>query len=199
MNKLDLKKTLFLSLILITVTPLPAFANVGVPMIFLTFPAMLTALLPIILIESVVIKKALNIPMKKALMSNGTANLVSTIGGFPLAWGLLFGLELLTTRGSCGPGFKTISSSIITAILESAWLCPWKEHMYWLIPVAFINCLIAAFFLSILIEYFIMRKMLKEYDKNAVKKVTYKANIVSYSMLVIFNIGYLIYNIAEKA
>jgi hypothetical protein len=197
-SKGNLGTILFIALLLVAATPLPALANAGVPMIFLTFPAMLLALLPIILIESLIIQKSLNIAYKKAIIPNGVANAVSTIAGFPLAWRLLLGLELLTTGGSCGPGFETVSNSIITAILESAWLCPWENQLYWLIPVAFINCLIVAFFISIFIEYFIMKKMLKDHKKDVIKKVTYKANIISYALLVIVNIGYLVYSIVEK-
>lgn len=197
-SKMKFRKILFLAMLLVAATPFPALANAGVPMIYLTYPAMLMALLPIILVESIVIQKSLNIAFKKAIIPNGVANAVSTIAGFPLAWGLLLGLELLTTGGSCGPGFQTVSNSIITVILESAWLCPWEDQLYWLMPIAFLNCLIVAFFLSFVIEYLIMKKMLKEHEKSIVRKVTCKANIISYSLLVILNIGYLVYSIAKN-
>lgn len=191
-------KALMSAFAITATTPLPAFADAGIPMIFLTFPAMLIALVPVILIETFVIHKALEIPYKKALIPNSVANLASTVAGFPLAWGLLLGLELLTTGGGCGPGFGTISSSILTVILESAWLCPWEDHLYWLMPVAFINCLIIAFFISIWIEYFVMKKMLKEHDKAKIKKATYKANLVSYALLIILNIVFLAFNILKN-
>ncbi len=192
-------KLTFLPLALLAAFPSLAYANAGVPMIFLTFPAMLIALLPIILIESFVINREIAISIKKAIVPCSVANAISTIAGFPLAWGLLLGFELLTTGGSCGPGFETLTSSILTAVLESAWLCPWEDQLYWMIPVAFINCLIVAFFISVFTEYFVMKKMLVGQESATVKKVAYKANIVSYSLLVVLNIVYLGFVIAGKS
>lgn len=193
-----IEKKIWFCAAFIIATPVPALADAGIPMIAYTFPAMLTALLPIILVETSVIGKALDLPFKKILLPNGLANAVSTIAGFPIAWGLLFGLELLTIGGNCGPGFDTFSSGVITVILESAWLCPREGKLYWLVPVAFINCLIVAFFLSVLIEYFIMKKMLKGQDKEKVKKAAYKANTISYALLILLNIGFIIFGLAEK-
>ena len=160
---------------------------------------MLIALLPIILIESLVITREMTLSIRETIIPCSIANAVSTIAGFPLAWGLLLGLELLTTGGSCGPGFETLTSSIITVVLESAWLCPWEGQLHWMIPVAFINCLMVAFFVSVLTEYLVMKKMFAGREPSALKKVAYKANIVSYSLLVILNIAYLGFVIVGKS
>ncbi len=159
---------------------------------------MLIALVPIIVIEAFVISREIDTSVKKVIMPSSTANAVSTIVGFPLAWGLLLGLELLTTGGSCGPGFDTLTSSIVTAVLESAWLCPWEDQLHWMVPVAFINCLIVAFFISVYSEYFVLRRMLVGQELPAVKNAVYRSNIVSYSLLVVLNLAYLGYVVMSK-
>ena len=188
-----------LLLAILVTLPFPAYANAGIPMIFLTFPAMLIALLPIVFIEAVVINRTIAIPFRKIFIPCGIANAVSTIIGFPLAWSLLLGLELLTIRGNCGPGFETFLSSITTAIFESAWLCVWEKQLHWMIPVAFINCLIVAFFISVLVEYFVFRKLLVGQEISNIKKATYKSNLMTYSLLIVLNLAYLGYNIADQS
>jgi hypothetical protein len=177
--------------------PVAAHANAGVPMIFLSFPIMLIALLPVIFIETSIFKRIVPIPYKKSFVSNGIANAISTIAGFPLAWGLLLAIELLTTGGSCGPGFDTISKSIITVIVEAAWLCPHEDHLYWLIPTAFIISLIVAFFISLVIEYYVNKRFHKECDKKQIRRAVYIANISSYCLLIFIGFGYLGFSIFE--
>ena len=186
--------SIIVSIISLLVFPAIASADAGVPMIFLSFPIMLFALIPIIFIEAGILKKILGTTFKKSITSSSVANIVTTIIGFPLSWGLLLGLELLNIgiRGSCGLGFSNIGTSIITAIVESAWICPWENYLYWLVPVAFIINLIVAFFVSVLFEYLILKKMFKEIGKRNVKRSVWIANLVSYSFLVIFGLIYLL-------
>lgn len=140
------------TLMICLLLPSPVWAKAGVPMIFLSFPVMLVALLPIIFLEGCIYKRKLETAFKDSLSSSAAANALSTLGGFPLAWGLLLIVELITTGGRCGPGFDTLPKTIWTAIVESAWLCPWQDPLYRLIPVAFINSLVVAFFLSVSME-----------------------------------------------
>ena len=188
-------KHILIAIFIILFFPVVAFANVGVPMIFLSYPTMIIALLPVIFLETSIFKKIVPTPYKKALISNGTANGISTIAGFPLAWGFLFAIELITTGGSCGPGFSTLPKSIITVIVEAAWICPRDNQLYWLVPTAFIISLIVAFFVSLIIEYFINKRFHKEQDKGSIKKAVYLANISSYALLVALSVGYLVFSI----
>ncbi len=192
-------KLVTISIIFVLILPVAAHANAGVPMIFLSFPIMLIALIPVIFIETSVFKRIMLVRYKQSFVSNSTANAISTIMGFPLAWGLLFGLELLTTGGSCGPGFDSIPNSIITVIVEAAWLCPHEDHLYWLIPTAFIISLFVAFFISITIEYFVNKKFHKETDKTLIRKAVFVANLSSYCLLVLIGLGFLVYSIIDAA
>ena len=190
-------KHILITIFLIFFFPVVAYANAGVPMIFLSYPVMILALLPIIFIEASIFKRVVPIPYKNALVSNGAANAISTLAGFPLAWGFLLVIELITTGGSCGPGFSTISESIVTVIVEAAWICPHEKQLYWLIPSAFIISLIVAFFVSLIIEYYINKRFHKEQDNGSIKKAVYLANFSSYGLLISLSLGYLVFSISQ--
>jgi hypothetical protein len=190
-------KRILTTIFVVLLFPAAAHANAGVPMIFLSYPVMLIALLPVIFIETSIFKKVVTLPYKNALVSNGVANAISTLAGFPLAWGFLLAIELITTGGSCGPGFSTLPKSIITVIVEAAWLCPHEDHLYWLVPTAFIISLIVAFFISLLIEYYINKRFHKDQDKGRIRKAVYLANISSYALLVSLSVGYLVFSISH--
>ncbi len=194
----NLIKIILRSILFILFLPVTAYANAGVPMIFLSYPAMLIALLPIILIETSIFKRIVDIPYRKSFKSNVAANTVSTLAGFPLAWAFLFAVEYIATGFSCGPGFDTIPKSIITVFVEAAWLCPHEKHLYWLIPTAFIISLIVAFCISLVIEYFVNRRFHKEIEKQHIRKAVYISNISSYCALIFVSVGYLIFSIICK-
>ena len=66
--------------------PLPLLADAGVPMIFLTWPAMVVLLIPVIAIEGFLCKKWLGLRTWQAIKANAASNLTSTIIGVPVAW-----------------------------------------------------------------------------------------------------------------
>jgi hypothetical protein len=68
-------------------------ADVGVPMIFLTFPAMATLLLPIILVETWFLRKWLALGAWEAAKSSAVANVASTLLGVPAAWAVMLCVE----------------------------------------------------------------------------------------------------------
>jgi hypothetical protein len=71
-------------------------ADIGVPMIFVQWPLMLFALVPVIAIEALVVCKGLTLPYGRAFAGSAKANVVSTLVGVPVAWGLMLILELAT-------------------------------------------------------------------------------------------------------
>lgn len=184
-------------IVLIIMMPVSVYADAGVPMIFISYPLMLCSLLPVIIIETIIFSKVTNLSYEKSIRSSGISNSVSTLAGFPLAWLLLLFIEIITTGGRCGPGFDTTQSSLITVIVEAAWLCPWEDQFYWMVPAAFIISLIAAFIISIFIEYLINRRIYKEYDRKLIRRATVYSNICSYVFLIIISIVYLIHSVLK--
>src|SRR5580698_6792977 len=84
---------------LLVLLALPVKADAGVPMLFVTWPGMLVALIPVIVIEAWIMKRRLKLAVGEALRLTGIANAASAIVGIPLAWLALAGLELVSTRG----------------------------------------------------------------------------------------------------
>jgi hypothetical protein len=71
-------------------------ADTGVPMIFVQWPLMLFALVPVIAIETEVVRRQLSLPYGKALIGAVKANILSTLVGVPLAWAVMLALEFAT-------------------------------------------------------------------------------------------------------
>jgi hypothetical protein len=68
-------------------------ADAGVPMIFLTFPAMVMLLLPVILLEGWLLRKWLGLETWEAAKSSTVANIASTLLGVPAAWMVMLCFE----------------------------------------------------------------------------------------------------------
>ena len=62
-------------------------------MLALAWPAQWLALIPIILVESEIFRRALQLPFRSLIKPIGKANLVSTLVGIPLAWLAMLLLE----------------------------------------------------------------------------------------------------------
>lgn len=75
---------------------LPLFADVGIPMIFLTWPAMVILLVPVILIEGVLCRRWLGLKTWQAIKINALSNLASTLIGVPIAWAVMLAVEFTT-------------------------------------------------------------------------------------------------------
>src|SRR5450755_3352914 len=69
-------------------------ADAGIPMLFVQWPLMAYALVPVIAVELFVFRRALRLTYKSALLGTTLANIASTAVGFPIAWGISFAIEL---------------------------------------------------------------------------------------------------------
>ena len=175
-----------------TFIPRLPLADAGIPMIALTLPGMLALLLPIICIEAWLCRRWLGLATWPAIKSNAVANLASTVLGVPTAWVLAFAFEFLVLGIiSDIPSFQRWNSPIahvIGVLLGSAWLVPDEKSAYWMIPLATITLLVPAFFASVTIETFVMRRMLgvSEDDTRAQSRLQVavrNANLVTYGLL----------------
>ncbi len=173
--------TLFIFLGLST----PALANAGVPMIMLLWPFFWCALIPIILVEWLVLKKDLPALLPKRLFYVASmANLFSVLLGIPLAWLTQLGIQLATG----GSGFLPLDnmwSILLVATLHTAWIVPYQGALDFLIPTAFMVLLIPCFFFSYWLEKIVALKLLREssYPKEVIKKAVWRANKWSYAFL----------------
>jgi hypothetical protein len=193
--------TIFLTLFILAS---PAYANVGVPMIFITFPGMLLALLPVIAIESKVIHPIFRLAKIQIIKYTAISNSISTVLGIPLAWiahtALLIGFGY--TFSVLLPDINLSADSYIplalSVTLGAAWLAPFEKNLSWMVPAASLFLLIPYFFASWYVEYRVFTRLIKTAEKDLCRSATLRANLVSYSFLAIVAVVWLITSIVQK-
>ena len=163
----------------------PILANVGVPMVFSQVILMGFAFLPVVLIESVIVRKQLAIPPRRVLKDVGVANLCTTLLGVPLAWGAMLLLELASTNGGTALGMDSPAKMLAAVTLQAAWLVPYEDELHWMIPAASSVLLIPCFVLSLIIERWVLVRRWKEREHPAVFSAVLRANVWSYLFLFI--------------
>ena len=164
-------------------------ADMGIPMIFVQWPLMACALLPVIVIEALVVRKRLSSSLSRALIGAAQANTVSTLAGVPLAWGLMLLLEVATMAPLTlavekwhwhteSPVFYVLN------VLAIAWVNP-PIRSYAGIAFAATLLLVPTFLVSVRIERWFYRRSYKSIDRGAVDHSVWLANLCSYSLLFI--------------
>jgi hypothetical protein len=168
----------------------PLYADAGVPMIFLTFPAMVMLLIPIILVEGFLCKKWLGLTTWEAMKSNAVSNLVSTIIGVPIAWAIMLGVEFLAGRSTVIENLHSPLAEVIFFFLNSAWIGPPVDKDVWIVPAAILVLLVPFFFASYGSEYLVMRFMVGMPDGGPpnvayprVRIAVRNANLVTYGAM----------------
>ena len=165
-------------------------ANAGVPMLAIEWPLMWCALIPVIFIETEIARRLLQLNYSQALKAIAVANLASTTFGIPLSWGCMLVINLVAGGGG-GFGVGTRPERIATVGLAASWLAPYEDDLNWLIPASLCVLLIPAFFASGWIEYWTCRTFWKDADRKQVRSIVWKANRVSYSLLLILALLWL--------
>ena len=61
---------------------MPILANIGVPMIVIYWPLMVTALVPVILVEAMLIRRGVSLSTRDAFIGIAKANVFSTQGTY---------------------------------------------------------------------------------------------------------------------
>ena len=171
--------------------PGAAHANIGVPMIAVVMPAFAAALIPVILVEAYVFRRA-EFPWRWALTWNAIANCVTTLIGVPVTWFVLLGLNLVTVGSSCGESIKSTFDQILWTVIRSPWLCPMGGDPAWPVSLAFLVLLIPFFVMSWLIESMIIRIANRSLDKALINRTCLRANITSYAGLTLYAVVILL-------
>ncbi len=184
------------TMFVLAVFPSVVSSNAGVPMIFVVMPALGLSLIPIILIEALYLRKKLILKTKDAVATSTVSNLFSTAIGIPITWLLLVLIQMLAGGGGAF-GLDTIPDKILSVTLQVAWLIPYEADLYWMIPTAGFILLIPFFFVSWWSEYLISKKILKTQEPTVVKIEVRNANIITYSLLALWPLGLLVYNITQ--
>ena len=182
------KKYIFLFTLIFL--PLSAFANSGLPMIVLGVPFMAILGVAVIGIEYYFYKKNFNISSKSILLHTFIANVITTIIGYPLSWGILLGVQAITGSGGVIP-LDSITNIAKAIFFQAAWLVPHKEGMEWLIPACGLVGIVPAFITSYFFEKIYLRRTFG--NPTNISKIVLKAHIYSYTLLVLVLLVNLIY------
>jgi hypothetical protein len=180
----------------------PAEADVGIPMLTVTWPGMLLALAPVVLIEAWIVRSRLRLETRESLRVVFLANLASTIIGIPVAWLVLVFLEMVATGGGTAMGLDTPWRRFLAVTIQAPWLIPYKSDLYWMVPAATLALLPAYFLASWGIEYKAMQFLLRRrvvavFDEppqmpdKTVRRSAFYANAASYALLAAVTIAWL--------
>jgi hypothetical protein len=175
-----------------------ASANAGMPMIILIEPVLVLALIPVIIVESVIMAKIIgSVKFPRILSAAAISNLCSTLIGVPITWLLLLGLEIAVPGGgSAFPNLPEAVRVVLYVTLEAPWMLPFEEEFKFLYPIAWLVLLVPFFLVSYWMEYAIIRTLAKHFrvkeNRGTIKSAVFRANAVSYALLALVPIAYLI-------
>jgi hypothetical protein len=158
-----------------------AYANAGVPMIAFYLPPAWFALVPIILIETLVAVKKYSLPIKKSLFSVSAANVISTLVGIPITWVIWASLEGAFFGGVLGS--HPISWAMLSVTVQAAWLLPYEEHLWWMGPLACLVLSFVFFAVSVAVEYQVVKIIFKDQRRELLRLWMLRSNIYSYILL----------------
>jgi len=155
-------------------------ANAGVPILAVRYPAIACALVPVIVSEVLVAKRMLKLDTFRAAAAIVPANLVSTLLGFPLLWMLLIILQVFVGGGPSG-----FWSRAYAVTIQAPWLIHYGYGLRWMIPAVSVYLMIPAFFVSVFVERWICAAFWRDLSKPRVRRFSWSAHLVSYSVLLV--------------
>jgi len=169
---------------------IPLLANMGIPMLFVQWWLMTCALIPVVIIETLVVRRKIAMPLSRTAGGVAAANILSTVIGVPIAWliALVLGLGVLVpiTYGAERLHWQLDSPlfQMFGFIESAAWIVPSSPaQSAWMIPLAAALLLIPCFFASVIIERWVCRHIWKSIETSAIREVIYCANLYSYAAL----------------
>jgi hypothetical protein len=143
-------------------TPQLCHANSGLPMIIIAWPFFWLALVPVICVEWIILKRKIQgVRPYRLLKITCWSNIVSTLFGIPLAWGLMLAIQALTPGGGgTYPSLSYFWRALFSVTIQTAWLISYDNHF--VVPIALMVLMIPAYFLSSWIEAWITARALKK-------------------------------------
>lgn len=166
-------KAFFITLFCAIFFPSTCLADTGLLLLPLSAFVVPPALILVILIESWVFGRALRYAYGKTVLAVGSANLASTILGYPLSLTLLVAtMGIAEKRAGFVSGPPVPLPGFGPAIAVAT---------------------VAAFFVSVHCEYFIIRSFFRTEDRRRLKHLSYEANLTTYALLLAIFLGILFF------
>jgi hypothetical protein len=158
-------------------------ANAGLPMIGVQMSLMLIALLPIIVIESVVLRTIVAQPVARCAFASLISNLSSTLIGVPMTWFLLVLVQMAVGGGEAW-GLESPLNRIAAVTLQAPWLLPYEGNLQWMVPAASLTLLFPFLATSALIEGTLLVRLFPASEPRRVWRATWIGNGISYAGLI---------------
>jgi hypothetical protein len=180
------------------------FGDIGIPMIFIQWPLMFGALVPVIILEALVIRRWLRLPLRSVMLGVAKANVFSTLVGIPLAWLVMFVFEIVTIFPFALAAtkwkweFDSPVCVVFRGIVAAAWVLPEDAYLHWMVPVAVTVLLIPCFFLSVFLERRSCLRTWRAMDPGSVRRGVLVANLASYSLLFVLACALVSFELATK-
>lgn len=191
------KKNLWILILLFF--PSMVYANAGLPLISFEFSGLMIALVPVIIVEALILKRMLTSKYGETFLIVGISNIVTTIIGYPLSWLLRFLIEMGLSHLESFFGISLYENSYSLFFLNlfaGAIIPQVTREFYWVIPVAIIGGLFYSFVISFLVEYFFYMKFFAGHTKKDLFRASLISNIVTYSVLISIVLAFIIYGFA---
>lgn len=184
--------------------PTVALANAGLPMLAVVWPMSVPAFIPVVAIESWVVRRALNISWRVAITQMIKGNIFSTLVGIPLAWVASFAVEILlafvVTNVTDSKSYPPHGiGEVGRVILSAPWLGPFREGGHWIIPLAMIVLLVPFFFASFWAEAWYVGPNLCPEAPDRARRAIWNANVFSYIGLFIASVCWLAFGVVTHA
>jgi hypothetical protein len=167
--------------------PLPATANIGVPMVAIFLPPLWLSLVPVIAIEVWIITRRLGLSLKKSIAGVTLGNALSTLVGIPFMWAVMATVQVIFAGGA--RGLTTFGQKVYAVTVQASWLIPYEKDLGWMIPLALLVLAMPAYFLSVLIEWRALFLFVEVTNRRKTLRAVFLANAASYILLAILFIG----------
>lgn len=165
-------------------------ANAGVPMLLWQLPGMVLALVPVVLLETLIAGRHLELGFRERLTGIAVANVWSTFVGVPVAWGVMTMIPSMT-----GGVVTTDTSAPLLALqvvaMEAAWPDAYEGQLSWLIAAAGIALLIPYYFASVVVERWVLRHRWSSQQRKPIHAAVWRMNAASYLCLALLLIALL--------
>jgi hypothetical protein len=165
----------------VALAPLPAAADIGVPMVAVFLPPLWLSLIPIIVVEALIVSRMLTMSLRRSFASVALGNVLSTIVGIPLMWAVLATVEGTFAGGALG--LDTTGQKIYAVTVQAPWLIPYDEDLVWMIPVALVVLAAPAYLLSVLVEWRVVSRFISTEQRPRGLRAVALANLASYIAL----------------
>lgn len=173
-------------------------------MLAIVWPMSLPAFIPVVAIESWIVRRALNVSWRVAITQMVKGNILSTLVGIPLAWvaavAVEFLLAFLVTNATDSKSYPPHGVGEVGRIILSApWLGPFRDGGHWIIPLATIVLLVPFFFASFWTEaWYVSRNLCPEAPERA-RRALWRANAYSYIGLFVAAVCWLAFGLVTHA